>query len=94
MRRHLIGMAALVMVAAAFVATATPGGAGESFFNRRFCTMGGGGRSSIADCGYDTWEQCRAAASGNGRYCTENPDWVPQGTEGRSRAPRKKSGHS
>jgi hypothetical protein len=48
----------------------------ESFFQKRFCTIGGSrGSSGMADCAYNTWEQCMASASGLGRYCTENPFW-------------------
>jgi hypothetical protein len=43
---------------------------------RRWCTEGGMG-SGIMSCAYDTLEQCRAAASGNGQSCTENPQYVP-----------------
>ena len=43
---------------------------------RRWCTDGGMG-SGIMTCAYDTLEQCRAAASGNGQSCTENPQYAP-----------------
>jgi Protein of unknown function (DUF3551) len=50
--------------------------AGESFFNQRFCTQGGGSPSNaIPDCSYNTWQQCVASARGLGRYCSENPFW-------------------
>ena len=39
--------------------------------NRRWCTQGRSGGFPI--CAYDTFEQCRAAASGTGAYCVENP---------------------
>ena len=68
---------ALMCLATAFAVLA-PGvpssDAQESFFSKRYCTFGGGRDSSGApDCSYNTWEQCRASASGVGRYCGENP---------------------
>jgi hypothetical protein len=89
MRLALIGLAAVVMTAtlAAPVAQAQ-----ESFFNKRYCSMGGGNRGSgLADCGYNTWEQCRESASGLGRYCTENPNWRPETTGRGERKPRRKT---
>jgi len=29
------------------------------------------------NCGFSTYEQCRAAQSGNGGYCLENPMYQP-----------------
>jgi len=44
------------------------------FFSKRYCTFGGGEQSSgQPDCSYNTWEQCRASASGLARFCGENP---------------------
>ena len=75
MRPTLIALAALIAVAATDTAAYAQS---ESFFQKRFCSMGGGNRSSgMADCSFNTWEQCRAAASGLGRYCSENPFWKP-----------------
>jgi len=34
-----------------------------------------GTRGGARNCGFNTWEQCRAAISGNGGYCIENPFW-------------------
>ena len=70
MRPALIGLATLVAILAA---SAPSGHAQESFFNKRYCTMGGRGGSGVPDCSYNTWEQCRASASGLARYCGENP---------------------
>jgi uncharacterized protein DUF3551 len=74
MRLALMG---LVIAAAAMAANVQAASAQESFFNKRFCTQGGGDRggSGQPDCGYNTWEQCIASARGLGRYCTENPFW-------------------
>jgi Protein of unknown function (DUF3551) len=30
------------------------------------------------NCGFSTYDQCRAAISGNGGYCTDNPMYRPQ----------------
>ena len=61
------------------VAVQVPANAQESFYNKRFCTVGGSDNSGgAADCAYSTWEQCRAAASGLARYCAENPNWKQQ----------------
>ena len=32
-----------------------------------------GGRNGGMNCGFSTYGQCRAAISGNGGYCIENP---------------------
>ena len=90
MRPALIGLVTLLITLAA---DAPSGHGQESFFNKRFCTMGGGDRGSgMPDCGYNTWEQCRASASGLGRYCTENPYWRPEGSGGQQRTTRRRTG--
>jgi Protein of unknown function (DUF3551) len=39
-----------------------------------YCAYSGGGRGgSYENCGYYTWEQCRAAVSGVGGFCMRNP---------------------
>jgi hypothetical protein len=81
MRLALIALGAVLTIAAAGA-----GRAEESFFNKRYCTMGGSDNSGgMADCSFSTWEQCRAAASGLARYCTENPYWKPDGADGSQR---------
>ena len=87
MRIALIGLAAVI----ATVAVDAPSSrAQESFFNKRYCTIGGGGRGSgISDCAYSTWEQCLASASGLGKYCSENPFWKPEAAG--ERTPRRKT---
>ena len=45
--------------------------------NRPFCTTRPAGSWGFPDCGYDTMDQCRATASGTGRYCMSNPWYVP-----------------
>jgi Protein of unknown function (DUF3551) len=78
MRIALLGLAVLI---GTFVAYAPTISGQESFFNDRYCAIGGGGRGSgISDCAYRTWEQCLATASGLGKYCSENPFWQPRTT--------------
>jgi hypothetical protein len=35
------------------------------------------GDRGMRNCGFSTWEQCRAAISGNGGYCEQNPMYRP-----------------
>ena len=44
-----------------------------------------GTRGGARNCGFSTWEQCRAAIRGNGGYCEQNPMYQP----GNPAAPRK-----
>jgi hypothetical protein len=89
MRSALIGLAAVIATVAIDVPSSS---AQESFFNKQYCTIGGGGRGSgIADCGYNTLEQCRASASGLGKYCSENPFWKPEAASRSDRHPRRKT---
>ena len=44
--------------------------------NRHFCTQRPVGSWGYPNCAYDTFEQCRATASGTGAYCTSNPWYV------------------
>ncbi len=69
MRLLALGLLTVTLTMAAGVQS------GSAQFNNRFCAQGGRGGSGEPDCSYRTWEQCRAAASGTGRYCTENPNW-------------------
>jgi hypothetical protein len=81
MRTALLGFAALIATIVAYAPTSS---AQESFFNDRYCAIGGGGRGSgISDCAYNTWEQCLATASGLGKYCSENPFWQQRTTGAR-----------
>ena len=34
---------------------------------------------ALSDCSYDSFEQCRAIASGRILYCLQNPYYVPEG---------------
>ena len=75
MRFALMGPATAFAVFAFGVPT---GDAQESFFSKRYCTFGANSSESsgVADCSYNTWEQCHASASGLGRYCGENPHYA------------------
>jgi len=71
MRFALMGLASAFAVLALGVPSSD---AQESFFNKRYCTFGGSEQSAgQPDCSYNTWEQCRASASGLARFCGENP---------------------
>jgi hypothetical protein len=37
-----------------------------------------GTRDSFTNCGFVSYEQCRAAISGNGGYCQRNPMFNPR----------------
>ena len=37
-----------------------------------------GGDNNYRNCGYPTWEACRAAASGAGGNCYANPQYRPE----------------
>jgi len=71
MRFALMGLASAFAVLALGVPSSD---AQSSFFNKRYCTFGGSDQSSgQPDCSYNSWEQCRASASGLARYCGANP---------------------
>ena len=90
MRPALIGLCTVFATLAADVRSGSPQ---ESFFSRRYCTHGGSDQSSgTPDCSYSTWEQCVASARGLARYCAENPNWRPQGSNGNERTPRRRTG--
>jgi hypothetical protein len=80
-------MRSISIVAAAVVASlATDGAMAQpSFFNKRYC-LSSSGRSSVPDCSYNSWEQCRASVFGS-KYCFENPFWkaAPANTTKRRR---------
>jgi hypothetical protein len=48
-----------------------------------------GDRDGGRNCGFSTLEQCRAAISGNGGYCEENPMYRPLVETPPSRRPRR-----
>ena len=69
----------LFAVATLAVLPLLPGGQAQA---GAFCIYGHEGRE---ECAYNTWEQCRASASGNGGFCERNPhDPAAWGRAGRS----------
>jgi hypothetical protein len=48
-----------------------------------------GDRDGARNCGFSTLEQCRAAISGNGGYCEENPMYRPLVETPPPRRPRR-----
>ena len=89
MRLVLIGLATLIVALAADVQS------GSAQSSKRYCTQGGGFDSSgEADCSFSTWEQCRASASGLGRYCFENPQYRggSSDVDRRDRTPQRRTG--
>lgn len=52
-----------------------------------FCIKGGGYDGSVGDCSFDSYEQCRATASGRDNYCDANPFY--SSPEKRVARPRK-----
>ena len=87
MRLALIGYATAVVALLAAIPSS------DAQFSRRYCTFGGGpGSSGEPDCSYDTFEQCRASASGLGRYCGENPEYLWRSRSGSQRDPKQGKG--
>jgi uncharacterized protein DUF3551 len=42
-----------------------------------WCAQYGGFDTGGRNCGFSTYDQCRAAISGNGGYCEQNPMYRP-----------------
>jgi len=68
----------MILAAGAFAAlgltlAGTPGSAEITY---PWCAQYGE-QSGARNCGFSTFEQCRAAISGNGGYCIENPMYHP-----------------
>jgi hypothetical protein len=62
-------LAALIVITLAFAPTlATPASADPY----RWCADYSGGRGGSTNCYFMTYQQCRAAISGNGGFCREN----------------------
>jgi Protein of unknown function (DUF3551) len=47
-------------------------GAGAQYVGGSWCANYGGGRGGGTNCGFYSFEQCRAAISGNGGMCSRN----------------------
>jgi hypothetical protein len=72
------GMCGLVLLA-----TPRPADAFFRGYNEAWCMITTDG---LQDCSYYTWNQCRAAASGLGNFCFQNPRFHPVAEP----APRKR----
>jgi hypothetical protein len=61
-------------------ATAFLGMAAESrdarAYDYPYCAVAGG-HEAYENCGYQTLQQCRAAVSGVGGHCQQNPRYIP-----------------
>lgn len=51
-----------------------------------------GDQNGARNCGFSTLEQCRAAISGNGGYCEQNPMYRPGAEHPFVRKPRRPPG--
>ena len=78
MRPIMIATAAV----AAFMAASSAGSAQNTFFNKRFCASSGGSEAGLADCSFNTLEQCRKSLYGS-KYCSENQFWKQDTTRTR-----------
>jgi hypothetical protein len=83
MRTSIIVLTAAI---AALAASAEPSHAQ----NRRFCTQHSIGHGGFPYCGFDTFEQCRATASGTGAYCISNP-WHAEPEKPAKRTKKRRS---
>jgi hypothetical protein len=43
-----------------------------------WCAVYSGNMGGARNCGFSTYEQCMAAVSGNGGYCSLNNQYVPR----------------
>ena len=89
--RERCGSAARLVTAALAVAiaglAATPARAADPY---RWCAEYGGDMGGTSSCYFHTLDQCRAAISGNGGFCRQNPYYTgaPEGLPGRAK-PRR-----
>ena len=77
----------LAALALAMLGLATSGTPGNAEITYPWCAQYGE-QGGARNCGFSTWEQCRAALSGNGGYCIENPMYRPGAGNGALR-PRR-----
>ena len=74
----------MIFAAVTFMALATSAIPAAAEITYPWCAQYGD-RDGARNCGFQTWDQCRAALSGNGGYCLENPMYQPAA----SRRPRR-----
>jgi hypothetical protein len=77
----------LIVAVAVLALSATDGAQAQSFFNKQFC-LSPSDPSGVADCSYNTWEQCRASISGS-EYCYINPFWKAEAPAKKERPQRR-----
>lgn len=70
-RRHSIKIGAAATLACALSLVLTPMLATDANAQGRWCAESGG-RGGYQNCGYYTYQQCRAAISGVGGFCRPN----------------------
>ena len=76
-RTTLLGLAAITAASFLNLAPASAQQGGYPLYP--WCAYYGG-RGGGTNCYFSTWEQCRAAASGNGGYCAVNPFYAAYGS--------------
>ncbi len=67
----------VAMVVAAIGGVAAIRSVGGAEYNYPWCTSGASQEFGAVNCGFSTFEQCLATASGNGQSCGPNPHYVP-----------------
>ena len=70
MSRHWAGCVGVIIIVASFAALAGPAGA---YIAYPWCSTGAGMDFGGRNCGFATFAQCLATASGNGQMCEPNP---------------------
>jgi hypothetical protein len=76
------------LVAATAIGLLAAGGPSQAEITYPWCAQYGGDATGGKNCGFSTLEQCRAAASGNGGFCEQNPMYQPAQTPA-SRRPHR-----
>ena len=67
-----------IMLAIAVVLGVGLFGTGANAQNFPWCAIYSGNMGGSRNCGFSTYEQCMAAVSGNGGYCSRNNQYVPR----------------
>ncbi|MGZ5828861.1 MAG: DUF3551 domain-containing protein [Xanthobacteraceae bacterium] len=60
----------------------------QQHINYPWCTSGAGNEFGAVNCGFSTFEQCLATASGNGQSCGPNPFYEPPAVKPRAAVKR------
>jgi hypothetical protein len=75
------------LLALAVVAATTMPGTSAFAQNYSWCAQYGGHNIASTNCGFASFEQCRATISGVGGSCYPNPQYQPPGPHPRRRYP-------